>query len=70
MRELQDWQIRVIEEHEELLGKINRLTNFFGTGAYATMTIPEAALLRRQLGHMQAYLDVLSARIDVFLGRD
>ncbi len=57
---------RVIEEHEDLDGKITRLSAFIGTQAFGSLPRTDQWLLREQLSAMKAYLAILIARIRRF----
>lgn len=59
-------QLRVVEEKAELDGKITKLNAFLETKIFAEQTSAEQSRLKRQLGHMQAYSDVLGDRICAF----
>ena len=55
-----------MNEFDELLGKIIKLEAFFGGAIFKTLPIEEQSRLRKQIGHMKAYRDVLNERISAF----
>jgi len=63
---MQPHQQRVVAEESELYEKIGKLSLFLQTGMYSNLPEAEQDRLSRQLGHMQAYHDVLKERIGAF----
>lgn len=63
---MQPHQQRVVDEHSELVTKIVKLTDFFGTPLFAGLPEPEQQRLQAQAVAMRLYRDVLSARIAAF----
>ena len=64
---MEDWQRRVIEEHEELLGKLVKLASFIsGDSSFTALEAYQQVLLRRQRSAMIEYEDVLAERIKDF----
>lgn len=59
---LMPWQKRVLDERDELVGRISRL-NFFLNCYYKNVSEAERGRLRVQLYIMRAYLGVLEDRI-------
>lgn len=59
-------QVRVVEEKRELLTKVEALGKFLGTPVFAGLPYEEQSRMRRQLGVMQEYADILEARIKNF----
>ena len=54
---------RMIEEHNELTDKLEKLTQFIECEAFKTLSIQKQTLLRAQFGAMVAYQQTLSSRI-------
>ena len=67
-KELLPHQLRVIEEKEELLNKIEKLSAFLQTDKAKELSTEEYILLSVQLDYMNLYFSVLIKRIKVFLG--
>ena len=59
-------QVRVVEEKRELLTRVEALGRFLGTPVFAGLEPGEQSRLRRQLGVMQEYADILTERIRHF----
>jgi hypothetical protein len=59
-------QQRVIEERDDLDGKLTRLTAFFGVPLFHSLPDDERNRLTTQAQHMTAYLRVLNERIAAF----
>ena len=58
---------RVVEEANDLYGKIDRLSSFIETNPiFHVLDLAEQDRLRRQLVHMQEYLSILNERINAF----
>lgn len=63
---MEPYQERVVEEKNDLDGKIARLARFLNSGVLDTMSIEEVDILDEQLTYMQLYNGVLSKRISMF----
>jgi hypothetical protein len=63
---MKDWQQRVVDEHQELADRRNRLYVFLASEAYDELPIPEQVRLSRQKLIMDLYLQVLDERINEF----
>lgn len=63
---MQPHQQRVVDEQEELKGRLDKLNSFFTTPIFSGLDGAEQERLRRQAGVMQEYVDVLSERIAAF----
>lgn len=59
---MNEWQLRVIEETNELTARLVKLTAFLGTPAGAKLGETDRALLWDQHYHMAAYLKALIDR--------
>ena len=66
-KELLPHQLRVVEEKEELLNKIEKLSMFLQTDKAKELSTEEYILLSVQLDYMNLYFNVLIKRIKVFL---
>ena len=66
---MMDWQQRVIQENEELCGKIDRLTAFLDSDAAKGVHVDDFSLLVAQRAAMQHYADILTRRITNFGGK-
>jgi len=62
---LMPWQKRVLDERDDLIGRISRL-NFFLNYYYKNVSEAERGRLRIQLHIMRAYLGILEDRIAVW----
>ena len=62
----QDWQRRMIDERDELAGRIDRLRKFIVSQRGASIDARERFRLGMQYGHMDGYLRALEARIRAF----
>ncbi len=60
------YQLRVIEELEELKGKVFRLKVFVTGDAFKKLSVEDRALLKIQIGTMVAYKEILKLRIKGF----
>lgn len=60
---LQDWQLRVVEEHSQLQEKTTKLGAFFASNATASIEMTDFRLLAAQHNCMKAYLNILEMRI-------
>ncbi|NBT35565.1 MAG: hypothetical protein EBT03_08515 [Betaproteobacteria bacterium] len=68
MNEMPEWQKRVVDERDELTGRIDRLEAFLAIPREFT-TVYEAAhrkLLHDQLPAMRVYRQILNDRIAMF----
>lgn len=63
---LRDWQVRVIDEKNELDARISKLTSFALTEAFLTLSRADQELLTEQRQHMLGYSTVLGVRIARF----
>lgn len=65
--DLQPWQERVVEEHNDVIEKRVKLGQFITSQAqHRTVSLDELARLERQSIAMRAYSDALGARIEAF----
>jgi hypothetical protein len=60
------WQKRVYQERQDLLNKIDKLSEFLQSKSVQDMIVKDYILLKKQLHYMQKYYSVLSERIDRF----
>lgn len=60
------WQDRVVEEHEALVGKIERLEDFMSSETFVALDVINQGLLNEQLDYMNRYAHVLLERIKLF----
>ena len=63
---LQPWQVRVVEEKEQLVERFQKLDTFLSTPECLTLPFDERCLLARQRFAMSQYLEVLLDRIARF----
>lgn len=63
---LQPYQQRVLTEHDELQGRLDRLTTFLSSTAAESIDPTQRALLHLQHAIMVSYLEVLQMRIVSF----
>jgi hypothetical protein len=64
---MQAYQERVIEERNDLVEKVNKLTEFLDNSEAVSTLLPgEEGRLKTQLAVMQAYVEVLDSRIEFF----
>lgn len=67
MAELEPYQLRVIEERDQLQEKLSKLNAFLVSSKfYVVIDEQEQILLTRQASAMQEYLDILISRIERF----
>jgi hypothetical protein len=59
-------QQRVIDEHQELTDKLDKLNSFFSNPVFQGLDAAEQDRMRRQASAMQEYADVLVERINAF----
>ena len=68
---MQPHEQRVVDEREELDGKIGKLCDFIGSSKiYKALPEPEQSRLTVQLHYMQGYSHILHERIRNFPGTD
>lgn len=65
-RVLQPFQIRVLEEKEELDGRVERLGDFIAGAAFKHLDALEKARMRKQMALMSELSTILGARIAAF----
>ena len=58
------WQQRLVDEKDELSGRLNRLYEFMLTSIYETLSADEKIRIVRQRDAMNTYLEVLFDRIN------
>jgi len=63
---MEDFQQRVVDEKEELDGKIERLDAFANGDVFGTLPAEEQERMSRQLQIMRDYSSVLDERIAAF----
>ena len=63
MAELKDYQLRVLQEGEELKTKMEALGKFILTEAFDNLPIVEQEDLKVQLEWMMGYLNTLTRRV-------
>lgn len=63
---MEPYQVRMLEEREELAEKVERLQKFNESTQFSTLEKGEQNRLRRQLDAMCLYLYILNERIDVW----
>ena len=63
---VESWQLRVIEEKEQLNAKITNLAGFLASEQFPTLDQAEQDRLTRQLAVMQEYRSILAARIEAW----
>jgi hypothetical protein len=56
---------RLIDERNELVGKIGRLVKFIGDPIYTRLSDEDRSLLKAQLPIMEAYAEILRRRIEI-----
>ena len=62
---MEDWQMRVIEERDQLKERFEKLDRFINADAlFSALPFPSRTLLIRQRYHMSCYLEVLTTRVD------
>lgn len=59
---MEDWQQRVIDEHTELVAKMDKLLDFLSTQQCAAMPVKDRELLVRQRRAMMDYAMILAER--------
>lgn len=59
-------ELRVVEEQDELRGRLDRLANFIGTDPFKALEKEDQMLLREQFATMTALDVILGRRIDRF----
>jgi hypothetical protein len=63
---LAPWQQRVVDEHRELLDRMDKLSAFLRGSASANLAVADRKLLNRQWWAMDTYAWVLAERIAGF----
>lgn len=63
---MQPFQQRVVEEADDLLGKIGRLKGFMHNPKFLELPLDEQERMKLQAQHMADYHGVLSQRIAAF----
>lgn len=66
LKQMMEYQERVITEKKELDEKLGKLTSFITTGVFAALDVEEQARLFVQRSVMQMYSEVLADRIEAF----
>ena len=66
---MEDFQKRVVDEHDELAQKVARLTSFVNSDKFIKVDSMEQSRLMEQLGVMTQYMGILEERIGAFGGR-
>ncbi|GAC1500182.1 MAG: hypothetical protein NVS1B6_06340 [Steroidobacteraceae bacterium] len=64
--EMQTYQQHLVSERDDLQSKADRLAAFLDTEIYQSLPEAEQDRMRRQLGHMNSYREVLDERIAAF----
>lgn len=62
---MQDYQKRMVQEAEELTGKIERLDAFVKSKLFESLSLIKCQLLTKQLVAMEEYLYYLQKRINL-----
>lgn len=60
------FQLRVLDERDDLSGKVDKLFIFTGSETMRTLPLPEQYRLVVQLNAMRTYLQILNERIAAF----
>lgn len=60
---MSDFRARMFEEHSQLSKRIDKLKEFVLSEKYDTLPEIDRTDLKKQLGHMERYFDVLSNRV-------
>lgn len=63
---METYQIRVEDEHKELVAKVENLRKFLKSDKMATLNAEQTMLLRKQLEAMGDYQKILEQRIETF----
>lgn len=63
---MKDFQLRVIQERDELKTKVDKLKEFIEGSVYRTLDNSNQHYLMSQYFHMSCYLDILEKRIALF----
>jgi hypothetical protein len=66
MAKLEDWQQRVVDEQSELFDKLEKLVAFTTAEGFKKLPVDKQEQLVQQAAHMNAYNDILAARIEAF----
>lgn len=62
----QDWQLRVIDEYNQLADKLTKLSTYKTTTNFSKLPQIDQNLLQEQWMAMTDYLDILELRIERF----
>lgn len=65
---MQDWQLRVIEEYEQLKERTEKLDVYHASDSWKELDIINQALLESQYLFMVGYGNILEKRIERFEG--
>lgn len=60
---MSDYRVRMLEEHDQLKQRIDKLKGFILSENYDTLPEIDRTDLKRQLGYMEQYFSVLSDRV-------
>lgn len=63
---MKPYQIRVVDEKQELDAKIEKLECFVSTQTFLDLSSEERARMMRQYSAMKAYSEILGERISAF----
>ena len=63
---LEDWQQRVVNDQSELFDRLEKLVEFTGSDKFKELPADKQVQLVQQAHHMNAYNDILTARIEAF----
>lgn len=66
VKDLQPWQLRVVEEATALLDKIGRLDVFIEGAKYKALPVVDRVLLTQQREFMHGYWEILNERVRRF----
>lgn len=66
MAKSNDWQQRVIDEQSELFDRLEKLVAFTTSEGFKQLPVDKQEQLVQQAHHMNAYNDILTARIEAF----
>ena len=66
VEKLEDWQQRVVDEQSELFDRLEKLIEFTQTEQFKKLPANKREQLVQQAHHMNAYNDILTARIEAF----
>jgi len=66
VEKLEDWQQRVVDEQSELFDRLEKLVEFTQTDQFKKLPADKQDQLVQQASCMNAYNDILTARIEAF----